>query len=97
MEYLEPYSHTIVEYLEPYSHTIVEYLEPNPSQHVFIIIILLFKMAELEDLGYSGFAFAYMDDDVQFTGTSTAAECATPKLLDYLQSVIVASMFLYQI
>ena len=52
-------------------------------------------MAELEDLGYSGFACAYIDDDVQFTSTSPAAECATPKLLDYLRSVIVASKFPY--
>ena len=48
-------------------------------------------MGELEELQYSGFAFAYMDDDVQYASTSTASSCATPNFVDYLHSVIVAS------
>ena len=47
-------------------------------------------MAQLEGLQYSGFAFAYMEDDIQFASTSTASSCATPQLMDYLRSVIVA-------
>ena len=48
-------------------------------------------MAQLEGLQYSGFAFAFMDDDIQFASISTASSCVTPKLMDYLRSVIVAS------
>ena len=47
------------------------------------------QMAELDHLGYSGFAFACTDDDIQFSSTSTAAECATPKHLDYLYVCII--------
>ena len=48
-------------------------------------------MAQLEGLQYSGFAFTFMDDDIQFASTSTASSCVTPQLMDYLRSVIVAS------
>ena len=41
-------------------------------------------MAELEDPGYRGFVFAYIDDDVTLQAHQPAAEYATPKLLDYL-------------
>ena len=47
-------------------------------------------MGELEDLQYSGLAFAYMDDDIQYASTSNASSCATPKFVDYLRSTIVA-------
>ena len=48
-------------------------------------------MAQLEGLQYSEFAFAFMDDDIEFASTSTASSCITPQLMDYLRSVIVAS------
>ena len=48
-------------------------------------------MAQLYGLRYSGFVFAYMEDDIQFASTSTASPCANPQLMDYLHSVIVAS------
>lgn len=47
-------------------------------------------MCKLEDLHYSGFAYAYMNDDIQYARTSNASECATPKFVDYLRSAIVA-------
>ena len=48
-------------------------------------------MARLESMGYAGFAVAFLGDDVQFASTSTAASCATPRFVDYIRSVIVAS------
>ena len=48
-------------------------------------------MAKLEDLNYAGFAFAYLEDGVQFTSTSTATCCCTPQIVEYMRSVIVAS------
>ena len=49
------------------------------------------QMARLESMGYAGFAVAFLGDDVQFASTSTAASCATPRFVDYIRSVIVAS------
>ena len=51
-------------------------------------------MAQLESLQYAGFAFAYLDDHVEFASTSTAASCATPQFIDYVRSVIVASKYI---
>lgn len=58
-------------------------------------MFLTLQMGDLEDLNYSGFAFAFMEDDVQYASTSTAASCASPKFVDYLRSVIVASMCIF--
>ena len=49
------------------------------------------QMARLENMGYAGFAIAYLGDDVQFASTSTATSCAIPRFVDYIRSVIVAS------
>ena len=48
-------------------------------------------MTKLESLNYAGFAFAYLEDDLQFTSTSTATCCATPQIMEYIRSVIIAS------
>ena len=51
-------------------------------------------MGKLESLQYAGVAFAYGDDHVGFASTSSAAMCATPQLIDYMRSVIVASKYI---
>ena len=47
-------------------------------------------MGELENLQYKGFAFAFMDCDIQYTSIPDASSLATPKFVDYLRSAIVA-------
>ena len=44
----------------------------------------------IEDLSYAAFAFGYFEDDVQFTSTSAASCCASPQIIEYLHSVIIA-------
>ena len=48
-------------------------------------------MDDLEDIGYAAFAFGCFEDDIQFTSTSDASCCASPKCIEYLHAVIVAS------
>ena len=56
----------------------------------FIYILIVADGKTIESLHYTGFAFAYLEDDVQFTSTFTATCCATPQILEYIRSVIVA-------
>ena len=50
---------------------------------------------ELESLGYSGFAMAFSGMDLQTVNTSDSAVCASHDVVDYIWSLIVASMFYY--
>ena len=47
----------------------------------------------MDELGYAAFSFGFLEDDVQFTSTSTARCCATSKMLQYLHAVIVAGEY----
>ena len=47
-------------------------------------------MSELAGLGYHAFAYGYLLDDVQFASTPGAQCCSSPKIIQYLYSVITA-------
>lgn len=53
---------------------------------------LSIQFAELESLGYSGFAVAFKGGEVEVVSTSSADKCITPTLLDYLRSTIIVGM-----
>lgn len=51
----------------------------------------LHKQIELlEDLGYSGFALGFFEEDIHFVSTSSAIHCSHPSLIQYLVSLITA-------
>ncbi len=50
-------------------------------------------MLELENFGYSAFAFGYFKEDIQFCSTATAKCWAIPQNIEYLHSVIVAGRY----
>ena len=52
-------------------------------------VSLQFK--QLENLGYSGFAFGFFEEDVHFVSTSSATPCSHPKVIQFLISLITAS------
>ena len=49
-------------------------------------------MRQLEDIGYAGFAFAFLEEDLHFVGTTNTKHCAHPKFIQYLVSLITAGM-----
>ena len=55
------------------------------------LTLTLLQVKQLEDLGYSGFAFGFFEDDVHFVGTSSAAPCSHAKVIQFLISLITAS------
>ena len=44
-------------------------------------------MMELENLGYTAFAFGYFQDDTQYASTTTAKCWASPQNIEYLHAM----------
>ena len=58
---------------------------------------LLYHMqfCDLEVLGYKGIALGFFEDDVQVVTTADSSHCVTHKVIDYIRSLIIASMYMH--
>lgn len=54
------------------------------------LTIMCLQVKLLEDLGYSGFALGFFEEDIHFVSTSNATHCSHPNLIQYLVSLIMA-------
>ena len=49
---------------------------------------------ELEEIGFTGFAVAFLEEKTQIVGTSSVMKCFTPQFVDYIHSVMIAGKYI---